>query len=371
MTKPTLTVHLPESPASQYPIYIGQNILAQVNTWLPSAFKTSKLVIITDSQVKKRYAKQLVRVLKAQHGQVLLLTFRSGEKSKHLKTKCRLENRMMRAKLGRDTVCLALGGGVVGDMAGFIAATYMRGIPYIQIPTTLLAMVDSSVGGKTGIDTPYGKNLLGAFWHPVAVVADTQCLSTLPPKHIINGLVEAAKMFLTHDAASFAYLQRCIPKILQGEGQSLTQIIKRAVAIKLQVVHEDPTEQNQRRVLNFGHTIGHALELVSGYKILHGYAVAYGILIEAKIAHLQGILSQSDYQRITDFFARLGFDQRFLRKFSAEKILKSTKLDKKVAQGEVYYVLLQTIGQVYQVEGRYAHPVTDSVVLEALQVVDA
>ncbi len=215
MKKADLFVNLPASPTASYPIFIRTNILQQITAWLPKTTAIGCIVVITDRAVKKLYANTLVTKLKQQGHRVLLLTIAGGEKSKDYLTQHRLQARMLQQRCGRDTLCIALGGGVVGDLTGYVAATYMRGVPFIQIPTTLLAMVDSSVGGKTGINTPHGKNLIGAFWQPQAVVADMQCLETLPQQHLINGLIEALKMFLTNDAASFVL---CAKKLAQNNG---------------------------------------------------------------------------------------------------------------------------------------------------------
>ena len=203
-----IEVHIPQVAAVNYPVRIEPGLLNQFTRWLADNSRSAEIVIITDHTVKKLYGRLLAHSLKQAGWQVLLLSIPPGEHSKNFEVKQSLENKMLRQGYGRQTVCLALGGGVVGDLAGFIAATYMRGISLIQIPTSLLAMIDSSVGGKTAINTEYGKNLIGAFWQPVSVVADVHCLRTLPKKHLINGLIEAIKMFLTHDRRSFYYLQK-------------------------------------------------------------------------------------------------------------------------------------------------------------------
>ncbi len=200
ITKPIM-MNIPASKAFTYPILVASDLLAHPEKWLPTDWQKKRLVIITDDNVNKIYGKHLSTIL--EQAKPLLLSFMPGEKSKNSQIKLNLEQRMIQAHCDRDTLILALGGGVVGDIAGFIAATYMRGISYIQIPTTLLAMVDSSVGGKTGINVPQGKNLIGAFWQPTCVIADMNCLSTLPQVHLINGLIEAIKMFATSDAKLF------------------------------------------------------------------------------------------------------------------------------------------------------------------------
>ena len=359
-----LIIKTPALPAS-YPIFINSGQLQYPSTWLPTNLNFSTIVIITDNTVKKLYGHALEHCLTAQGYKVLLFSFPAGEKYKNNQTKQGLEKIMLGHRCGQDTLCLALGGGVVGDLAGFIAATYMRGIAYLQIPTTLLAMVDSSVGGKTGINTPQGKNLIGAFWQPKTVVVDLDCLRTLAPKQMLNGLIEVMKMFLTCDAQSFYFLQKNIKKIIAMEQKIIESLIYRAVKIKTAIITQDERESNQRKLLNFGHTIGHAIENLSGYKILHGEAVALGILVEAKIAQILGVLTNQDYQSIEAILSCFGINSKKLKKFSSAKLIDATKADKKVRDGEVYYVLLKTIGQVYQNNKYFVHPVADDVVREA------
>lgn len=359
-----LVVGLPAQAAYDYPILIDAGILQEPQHWLPTR-RYEHYIVITDHTVKKHYGHSLIAALHKLGCNAKLLSFPSGEASKTQTTKTQLEESMLRTHCGRNTLCLALGGGVVGDLAGFLSATYMRGIDYIQIPTTLLAMVDSSVGGKTAIDTAHGKNLIGAFWQPKAVLADLDCLATLPKKHIINGLVEALKMFLTSDKASLQYLQRNLDAALAGDHKVLTQIIYRAVKIKADVVERDEKESNLRMILNFGHTIGHALEQISRYKILHGVAVAYGILVEAKIAQLLGLLSVKHYADIQTILARLGIHSKALRKFDIDQIIQATALDKKTTTQQARYVLLNSLGSVLQTQGKFAHPVENAVVLAA------
>jgi 3-dehydroquinate synthase len=363
-----VTVQLPAAPASDYPIIIQAGLLRQPQTWLSRCGDFENVVIITDHHIRKLYGHDLAQSLKKSGRRVLLLAFRPGEASKNQQIKQNLEEKMLRHGCGLNTVCLALGGGVCGDIAGFIAATYMRGIPLIQIPTSLLAMVDSSVGGKTAIDTPYGKNLIGAFWQPRAVIADIRCLQSLPKKHLINGLIEAIKMALTSDKKGFHWLQKHWRQCLAGHEKTLQKVIQQAVKIKAAVVAEDEREQKgPRMILNFGHTIGHAIEKISGYKILHGYAVAYGILIEARVAELSGILAAADYALIASFFADLDIHAHDLKKYSVEKIIQATRHDKKNLSGKTRYILLKTIGEIYRDGGAYAHPVTDAVVKQAFQ----
>ena len=361
-----IVVTIPSHPAVDYPILLGDNLF-DVMAWLPQ-MAVNQIVIITDHIVKKHYGLRLHESLQQSGYASLLLSFPAGERSKNDKTKRRLENAMLEHRCDRATLIIALGGGVVGDMAGFIAATYLRGVSYLQIPTTLLAMVDSSVGGKTGINTPYGKNLVGAIYQPMGVLVDVNCLNTLSKKHRINGLIEAIKVFLTHDAASFRHTVLYLSQMLQGDLALLQDLVMRAIKIKAGVVSRDEKERGERSVLNFGHTIGHALEKISHYRVLHGHAVAYGILVEATIAHLLGLLEQQALNDIKICMAQLGFHGKDLRSYDVAQLIDVTKGDKKNQAGQVRYVLLQDIGRVQLTDGAYVHVVTDTLVRQAFNL---
>jgi 3-dehydroquinate synthase len=345
-----------------YHILIANDLLIETDQWLPSY---RNIVIITDHSVKKRFGNRIAATLKKQNKHILLLSIPPGEKSKTAEIKNQLEEKMLQHHYKRDTLILALGGGVIGDLAGFIAATYMRGISFIQIPTTLLAMVDSSVGGKTGINTHQGKNLIGAYWQPKAVISDVNCLMTLPKKQLINGIIEAIKMFLTSDKKSFYYAKKNIDRILHYDKNVLANIIYRAVFIKSNVVQQDEQENNLRMILNFGHTIGHAIECVSKYTIMHGYAVGLGILLESKIAEYLGLLPMKDFNMIALTLSQLGIKPKQLKKYSIKKIIQASKIDKKSIQEHARYVLLTDIGKVHTENNRTAHIVEDTLVQKA------
>lgn len=358
-----IKVEIPEKNASSYPIWIGPHLLENIDLWMPK--HKSRIVIITDTFVEKKYGAFLNQQLKNKNHNTLLLTFPKGEKSKTIRTKCKLEENMFESRCDRDSLIIALGGGVVGDLAGYIASTYMRGIDYIQMPTTLLSMVDSSVGGKTGINTPSGKNLIGSFWQPKAVVADIHCLQSLPKKELINGLIEAIKMFLTSDYQNLISFEKNLKAILNIEETSISQLIKNAVSIKAHIIEKDEKENGLRAILNFGHTIGHALEQVSQFGILHGYAVALGILVETKIAELLGILEKKDSYFIKTLFASLGITPAPLKQWDVDIVIQHTQIDKKSKGGVANYVLLQTLGAVYTGDNKFVHPVSDVVVKQA------
>ncbi len=372
----TLNITLRQPEAKKYRVVVGPGLLKTLPKILRelrpfNGKKASRYVIITDDTVKKIAGDRLLRSLKRAGLKADLFTFPAGEKNKNEATHQKLTHAMLAAQCGRDTMVLALGGGVVGDMAGYVAATYMRGIPYVQIPTSFLAMVDSSVGGKVGVDTPYGKNLVGAFWHPRAVIADIDCLKNLPREQLVNGLMESAKIFLTYDKAMFEFTQKNWARVLKKNSAALQKIIARSVELKIGVVTRDEREANERMVVNWGHTIGHAVEHLSRFRLLHGYSVALGMLVESKIAELLGVLSGKDFRTIRESIRRFGIDERELGKFSPDAILKQTIIDKKSANGKVKYVLLKRVGKVKMGteglnKGMFGHEVDASTVREAL-----
>lgn len=361
----TISIKIAAKRVTNYPVLIGANLVDLARLFPLKQF--NKIVIVTDNVVKKKYGLKLNKQLKKTGHDCLLLSFPCGEKSKNNITKQKIESAMLLHCCDRNTLIVALGGGVVGDLAGFIAATFLRGVPYIQIPTTLLAMIDSSIGGKTAINTKYGKNLIGAIYQPRCVIIDIGTLKTLTKKARINGLIEAIKMFLTHDAKSFHYTASHLPQLVQGDEQLLKMIISRAITIKTTLIERDETENNERMLLNFGHTIGHALEKISHYKLLHGYAVAYGILVEANISHLLGLLDGRQLFTIQNIMSELGIHGKDLKRFNITKLLRVTRNDKKTRHNNVHYVLLQKIGGAYISKRQYTHPVSDKIVQQAFQ----
>jgi 3-dehydroquinate synthase len=251
-------------------------------------------------------------------------------------------------RLERKSFIVALGGGVVGDLAGFVAATYLRGIAFVQVPTTLLAQVDSSVGGKVGVNLKAGKNLVGAFYQPRLVVCDLDTLKTLPDREFRAGLAEVIKYGIIYDAGLFAQIERDLPRLLKREPKTLATVIARCCEIKAEVVGQDETEGGLRAILNFGHTIGHAIENISGYgKFLHGEAIAIGQVAVAKISHEILGLPERDVARIQNLFQRAGLPVKIqLNSAKRQKLLKAMRLDKKVSGGEITFVLAKRIGQV-------------------------
>ncbi len=366
-----LNIKLPQHAAKNYRIEVGPGLLKK----LPGILKNMKpfqgkpaarFVIITDTIVKSIAGEQLLQTLKKAGLQADLLTFPAGEKNKTESTHQKLTHQMLAKKCGRDTMVLALGGGVVGDTAGYVAATYMRGVPYLQIPTSFLAMVDSSIGGKVGVDTPYGKNLVGAFCHPEGVIADVDSLKNLPREQLVNGLMESVKIFLTYDRVMFEFTRKNWKKILKKDAVCLQKIIARSIELKIGVVTRDEFDANERMVVNWGHTIGHALEHLSRFQFLHGYSVALGILVESKIAQLLGVVSEKDFETVRTAMKEFGIQEADLKKFTTSAVVKQTLIDKKAANGKVKYVLLEKIGKVKaDSRGMFGHEVESGIVKKA------
>ncbi len=363
-----IKVKLKPPKEDSYPIFFERDSSERIVKSLKKEFFGRTCVIITDDIVRKLYGEKLrARIKKAGH-KVFLFSIPHGERSKNQKYKTVLEEKMLQSGIQRQSVIVALGGGVVGDLAGFIAATYMRGVPYTQIPTTLLGMVDSSIGGKTGIDTPQGKNLIGAFWQPKAVFIDSNYLKTLSNEHFVNGLVEAVKMFITSDAKSFEFVEKNIDRLMKRDTEVLEIVIRNAVGIKAGVVERDEKEKGERMILNFGHTIGHALEAVSDYKMLHGYAVGLGIMAEAALSQNEGVLGESDLLRIKKILSdKMGIDLKYLHSSKAKKIIEMTKIDKKTKNGKPQFVMLEKIGKVYVDKNMFAHHIDDRAVTRVLE----
>lgn len=339
----TLSISLPADHTDRsYPILIGQNLLTNVEL-LAKHIRANNLIIITNSTVAPLYLQTLKRALSAKKITEVILP--DGEHTKNLQTLSMIIDAMVNARLHRDAAAIALGGGVVGDMAGFAAACYQRGIDYIQIPTTLLAQVDSSVGGKTAVNHPGGKNLIGAFYQPRAVIADTNVLKTLPDRELRAGLAEVIKYGLIYDAAFFSWLEDNVQSLLARDVEALTHAIRRSCEIKAEVVSIDEREQGLRAILNLGHTFGHAIENALGYgEWLHGEAVATGMVLAADMSQRLGWLLVEDYQRAVQLIERSGLPIQAPR-IGASKAMQLMGMDKKVLAGQLRLVLLKKMGE--------------------------
>ena len=271
----------------------------------------------------------------------------AGESNKTRETWGRLTDQMLAKKYGRDSAVIALGGGVVGDLAGFVAATFMRGIPFVQVPTSLMAMVDASIGGKTGVDTYAGKNLVGAFHFPAAVVVDPQVLATLPLREMRAGIAEIVKHGVIADDAYFVEVAGSVPKLLSKgglESDKMLSVIVRSIEIKADIVSRDEREEGLRKTLNFGHTIGHALERVSGYSLLHGEAVAIGMALEGRLAEKIGVAEAGTAEAITKALLAAGLPVELPQPFEREAVIEAMRLDKKGQSGKTRFALPTRIG---------------------------
>jgi 3-dehydroquinate synthase len=331
-----------------YAIKVGGGLLPRLGAECAQLKLGQRCAVITDSNVGKKLAKAALKSLSASGFQPVLITVPAGEKSKRLAVVEKCFDQLAAHRLERKSFIVALGGGVVGDLAGFVAATYLRGIPFVQAPTTLLAQVDSSVGGKTGVNLKAGKNLVGAFYQPQLVLCDLDALKTLPKREYISGLAEVIKYGVIYDAVLFAQLERNLPKLLQRDAATLRNVIARCCEIKAEVVGQDETESGLRAILNFGHTIGHAIENSSGYgKFLHGEAISIGQVAAAKLSQKILGLPSGDAERIEKLFVCAGLPVKTrLNAALRKKLLAAMLLDKKVSGGEVKFVLAKKIGRV-------------------------
>ncbi|MDD3266747.1 MAG: 3-dehydroquinate synthase [Burkholderiales bacterium] len=361
-----INVTIPSKDSWSYPITIQNGLLDKISELIQPHAISKKIIIIADDITAKIYGEKILADLLANDYHVKLVKFKHGEENKSATTKLYLEEEMFAFGVDRHTLCIALGGGVVGDMVGFTAATYMRGIKFIQIPTTLLSMIDSSVGGKVAVNTSYGKNIIGAFWQPKAVIMDLNTLKTLPKEHIINGFFEAIKIFLTFDKEFTIFASEHLNAIIDLDTNYVLPIIKKAVELKSYVVEVDEFEQNLRMVLNFGHTVGHALEKITKYKLLHGYAIAYGMLVEAKIAHILGYLSNEDFTFVNDILNKLDVNSNYLSNFDNNEIIVAMRGDKKNINQQIKLTLLNKIGSVYNVDNKFAFAVDEAIIIKAL-----
>lgn len=351
---PRVLVELPAVKAHSYPIEIRPGLLARAPGMIDKLAGKRRVAVISDSTVARLYGRPLTEALKQKRPDTRLLRFPAGERHKTRATKDKLEDRLLGAGYGRDSLLVAVGGGVVGDLVGFVAATLHRGVPFVQVPTTLLAMSDSAVGGKTAVDTPAGKNLIGAFWQPEAVIVDPEVLGTLPARETRAGAAEVVKHGIIADAKLFRYMEKNLEKLPAADPKVIARGVADSCRIKAAVVSKDEREGGYRQILNFGHTIAHALELVRNFKLLHGEAVWVGMAVEAALAEEIGLLSSSDAARIVEICNRVYPAARALRSVSVAALLKAAKGDKKARAGKVRYSLPARIGAMSQGEGNWS-----------------
>jgi 3-dehydroquinate synthase len=351
--------------AGTYRVVIGAGLRHEFAPLIANAAPAHHFAVVSDDQVAPHYAAELVDALAAQ-GRSSLHLMPAGEAHKTRDSWARITDDLLAAGCGRDTTIVALGGGVVGDLAGFVAATFMRGVPVVQCPTSLLAMIDASVGGKTGVDTAAGKNLVGAFHPPAAVLADVEILATLPPAHRRAGLAEAIKHGVVADAEHFAWLHGALRTLLAADPATTLEAVTRSVEIKAGIVRADEREEGVRKTLNFGHTLGHAIEQASGYALLHGEAVAIGMVLEARLAERIGVAERGIAARIERVLAEAELPVALPSSLDAAEVLAATRSDKKARRGAVAYSLPARIGAMAGAERGWAIPVDDAAVREVL-----
>lgn len=339
-----------KTTSAKYSVFVQPRLLEKLASHITSACgKQRSIFVVTSPEIWALWSKRFLASFAAKSIHVDVLFVPPGERHKRLSTVERLAEEMSAAGAKRDALLVAFGGGVIGDMTGFLAAIYMRGIRYVQVPTTYLSQIDSSVGGKTGVNLRVGKNLIGSFHHPVAVFSDPAILSTLPPAELRAGLVESVKAAVLGDARFFGWLERNIDRLLAGEEKALTQAIETSVRIKADIVSADERESGLRMLLNLGHTVGHAIEAVTNYRsLLHGEAVAWGMLAALNLAVARKALSPAQSQRIEELLFRLGPFRRF--RATATALQERTAADKKHLQTAQRFVLPVAIGKAVVVE---------------------
>ena len=349
-------------------VTVEAGALATLGARVRGAAPAHRYAVVADETVGALYG-EAAAVASFAAGEATLFTIPAGEAHKTRETWALLTDRLLDDGYGRDTTVVALGGGVVGDLAGFVAATFLRGVPVVQAPTTLLAMIDAAVGGKTGVDTRHGKNLVGAFHQPALVVADPRVLATLPPAQLRAGLAEAIKHGVVADERYFERVAADLPALLVPGGwerEAMTALVVRSVEIKGAIVARDEREAGLRKTLNFGHTLGHAIESLSGYALLHGEAVAIGMVLESKLAERAGVAERGTHERVLEAVRRAGLPFERPAGVAADDVLAHARGDKKARRGVTEYALPRRIGAMAGERSGWAVPVPDDLVREVL-----
>lgn len=358
-----------------YPIIVASGALTQFARLIEQHAPSHRYAIITDDNVARHYLDRIreslitgsVRGLSGDRVHTIVIP--AGEEHKTRERWSAVTDAMLAYGCGRDTTVIALGGGVIGDLAGFVAATYMRGVPVVQVPTTLLAMVDASVGGKTAVDTPAGKNTVGAFHPPAAVIIDPTTLSSLPTRELRSGLAEVIKHGVIADAAAIEEVEMIAPALYSGtvSHPALEQMIERSVRIKASVVSADERELGLRKILNFGHTIGHGIEAASGYSLLHGEAIAIGMVGEARLAERCAVADRGTAPSVERALKHAGLPTRLPRSIEPDRVLGLMRSDKKQRRGALEYSLPKRVGEMAGEAEGWAVPVPDEAVVEVLR----
>jgi 3-dehydroquinate synthase len=339
-----IRVNLERSRSDSYDIVIGDGVLDRLAPMIQAQDGVGRCVIITDSGVNPLYGAMVKERLKQIAVPLDMIEIPAGESSKSMSTVLDVARQLIQLKVSRQSLLIALGGGVVGDLTGFIASIYKRSVPYVQIATTLVAQVDSSVGGKTGIDLPEGKNLLGTFYQPRAVLIDLSFLKTLSDKDFKNGLAEIIKYGIISDEEMLALLEQERDAVIQRQLSVMKTLVERSCGIKAHIVEMDEQEGGLRRILNFGHTVGHALEAASDYRLTHGEAVAIGMVAAAEISYRLDYLDERSCERIVDVIKQYGLPTEIPGDFNTKEILGFMASDKKAVGAQLYFVLIKKIG---------------------------
>ena len=339
---------------NSYEVIVGTNIINKYKNKIFSTIRNAKKIfIVTDTKIKKLHLKKIIQIISGKYT-IKTLVIKPGEKMKDIKTINKIVTVLLKNKISRNDAIFALGGGVIGDLSGFLASITLRGIKLVHFPTTLLAQVDSSIGGKTGVNSSYGKNLIGTFYQPNLVICDTIFLSTLPKRELISGYAEVIKYGIINDKNFFNWLNKNTKKILNNNSFEMIKAIKKSIEIKKEFIIEDEKDLNNKRaLLNFGHTFAHSLESCTKYSkiLLHGEAVSIGICMASKLSNILGFLSLTNYLKIKNIFYNFGLpiDLVFLKKIKIQKkqILKNMTYDKKNLNGKLNFILCRDIGKAF------------------------
>ncbi len=365
-----VSISLKKEAGKSYDIVVGEKLFPLIAKDLAEKPLGSSYVLLTDSNLKKLYAKPLMDELKAKGIEVNLVVYQAGEINKTRATKAMIEDKMFGWGLGRDSALIALGGGVCGDMGGFIAATYMRGIPVVQVATSTVAQTDSSVGGKTAIDVPAGKNLIGCFHQPSKVYIDVATLESLSERDYSSGLVELVKHGMIADKEFLDFFIHNQDLIMARKGEGYADLMIKLFAwnnrIKAKVVESDETEKGMRKVLNYGHTLAHSIEKLMNFKLTHGECVSIGIVANARLGLKLGFNSKEESDLQEDVLKKMGLPVRIPKELEPKAIVAKANLDKKARQKQAEYVLLETIGKVKDFGGNYATKISAETVEKVL-----
>ena len=365
---------MPSIDVLSYRIVVASGSLARLGELVQQHAPSHRYAIITDENIARHYLQSARESLvtgsrgRLSEGRAHTVVIPAGEQNKTRERWSAITDTLLAHGCGRDTAIIALGGGVVGDLAGFVAATYMRGIPVVQVPTTLLAMVDASIGGKTAVDTPAGKNTVGAFHPPAIVIIDPSTLASLPARELRAGMAEVIKHAVIADRAMFDEISAILPSLFAGNASqsALESLIARSVRIKANVVAADERELGLRKVLNFGHTIGHGVEAASDYSLLHGEAIAIGMIAEAKLAEAAGVADDGTAATIEGSIAMAGLPSRMPSTIEPDRVLTLMRSDKKQRRDALEYSLPKRVGEMAGESSAWAIPIADAAALEIL-----